>query len=179
METFMWASFVLLLLFLGVGAIDGIYFHLNRYKLFAHSESRFEHFLHSIRALLLVGIVLLLYVLPGQGWQLYLALILVGIDLIVMAIDVWIEYQSRSNLGGLSREEYTVHVLANTLHMMALTLAFASRPLHYWQLDYSGALSFSPPQIIKTVSTILLIPMAIGVIHHFLLLNSNFRNRFN
>lgn len=179
METFIWASFILLLLFLGVGAIDGVYFHINRYQLFAHPESRFEHFLHTIRGLLLVGIVLLLYVLPGQGWQLYLALSLALIDLVVMAVDVWIEYQSRSKLGGLSREEYTVHVLANTLHMMALTLAFASRPLQYWQLDYSGTLSFSPPQIIKTVSTVLLIPMAVGVIHHFLLLSSTFRSKFS
>jgi hypothetical protein len=174
-----WLSFVLLLLFLAVGAIDGIYFHLKKYQLFAHKESRTEHLLHSIRALLLVPTILFLYVVASQGWQLYLALGLVIIDLVVMVADVLIEYKSRASLGGLTSAEYTVHMVANSLHMMAITLAFASRPLEYWQLNYNAALGFSIPEIIKTLSTILIITTSFGAIQHLLLLHPKFSKRFS
>lgn len=173
-----WLSFILLLLFLTVGVIDGICFHLKKYQLFAHQESRTEHLLHSIRALLLVPTILLLYVLPSQGWQLYLALGLVIADLVVMVADVLIEYKSRASLGGLTNAEYTVHMVANSLHMMAITLAFASRPLEYWQLNNSPTLSFSPPELIKTFSTALMLATTFGTIQHFLLLHPKFSKKF-
>lgn len=173
-----WLSFILLLLFLAVGAIDGIYFHLKKYQLFAHQESRTEHLLHSIRALLLIPTILLLYVLPCQGWQLYLALGLVIADLVAMVADVLIEYRSRASLGGLTNAEYTVHMVANSLHMMAITLAFASRPLEYWQLNHNSTLSFSPPELIKTFSIILMLTTIFGAIQHFLLLHPKFSKNF-
>ena len=33
-----------------LGAIDDLYFHLRRYRLFAFPESRGEHVLHTVRA---------------------------------------------------------------------------------------------------------------------------------
>lgn len=174
MNTFIWLSFILLVLFLGVGAIDGVYFHLQKYKLFAHKESRFEHLLHSLRALLIIPTIFLLYTLPCQGWQLYLALGLVLIDLVLMVIDVLVEYKSRANLGGLTRAEYTIHMIANSLHMIAITLAFASRPMDYWQLSYSGLVKFSPPEFIKTIASVFVVTTTLGAIHHLLLLHPRF-----
>lgn len=177
MEILIWPSFILLVLFLGVGAIDGVYFHIQKYKLFAYQESRFEHLLHSLRALLMIPTIFLLYVIPCQGWQLYLALGLVITDLVIMVIDVLVEYKSRVNLSGLTSAEYTIHMIANSLHMMAITLAFASRPIEYWQIYYNGLVKFSPPELIKTIATVFVLTTFLGTIHHFLLLNPRFSKK--
>ena len=54
---------VSLILFVALGAFDGIYFHMIKYQLYKHHPARFEHLLHTFRGILFLPIALLfLYV---------------------------------------------------------------------------------------------------------------------
>jgi hypothetical protein len=120
-----WSSFVLLHVLLAVGTADALYLHLWRFRLFARPESRLEHAVHTIRALLVPVTVWLFYVSPAL--PLAAAAAIVGLDQIAMLVDVWIEPSSRKSLGGLPRSEYLIHVVAITVHVAALALAFVGR----------------------------------------------------
>jgi hypothetical protein len=122
-----WFSFGLLSLLFAIGGIDGIYIHLCQLRLFARAESRFEHAVHTLRALLAVPTVWLVYVAPT--FHVIAAGVLVAIDQLAMLLDVWVEPRSRRGLGGLPRSESLIHVLAITIHAAALALAFVAR----WQ----------------------------------------------
>jgi hypothetical protein len=174
MPTLIWPSLVLLILFLMVAAIDGSYFHLQQHRLYARRESYFEHLLHTIRALLILPTLWLLFIFPAQGYLLYLTVALVLLDIAVMVMDALIEYRSRAGLGGLSRGEYTVHLIANSLHMMAITLAFASRPAASWQLVEHAA-SVAPPAV-ALIGKLLLAGATIAALHHLWLLYPRFND---
>ena len=45
------------LLFGIIGIIDGFYFHLWKFKLHKHPETRFEHWTHTIRAAIFLGLL--------------------------------------------------------------------------------------------------------------------------
>jgi hypothetical protein len=107
---------------LAVGALDGLYFHLWKFRLHARRQSRSEHVMHTVRACLLGPILWLAFVAP----RLDLLVALVAIDTAVVIADVWLETASRRDLGGIPRAEYVVHVVANTLHTGAMTLAMAT-----------------------------------------------------
>lgn len=121
----MWSSFAILNLLLVVGAVDGLYLHLWRFRLFARPESRFEHALHTVRALLIPPTIWLLFVEPTP--HLVAAGALVALDQIAMIVDIWVEPRSRRNLGGVPRSELLVHFTAVSLHATALALAFVGR----------------------------------------------------
>ena len=106
---------------LGVGALDGLYFHLWKFRLYARPQSRTEHLTHTARACLLGPILWLAFVAP----RLDALVALVAVDTAVVLADVWLENESRRDLGGIPRAEYLVHVVANTLHTGAMTLAMA------------------------------------------------------
>jgi hypothetical protein len=120
------SSLVLLAVAGLIGAVDGVYFHLWKYRLYARTASRLEHLLHSGRALLLPLTLWFGYVAPRT----FGALVVFGVvelcDFGLVVWDVSIENDSRRDLGGLSSAEYLVHVVATTLHSGAIALAFAS-----------------------------------------------------
>ena len=61
MNHLMIAALLCLALAIVLGAIDGSYYHLQKYRLYANAESRFEHQLHTIRAFLFAPIIWLLF----------------------------------------------------------------------------------------------------------------------
>ncbi len=132
-----WLSLALMVAFFSVAAVDGVYFHLWKFRLFARPESRVEHALHTARAILAPPIVWLLYIAP-PGPLLAVA-VLIGLDQLAAVADVLIEPKSRKSLGGLPRTEFQAHVLATIAHVGALALAIMGR----LQLAADGALAFS------------------------------------
>lgn len=60
-EQLMIAATIFLALFALVAAVDGLYFHLWKYRLYARPESVYEHKLHTVRAFLFIPIVFFLF----------------------------------------------------------------------------------------------------------------------
>jgi NADH:ubiquinone oxidoreductase subunit 2 (subunit N) len=120
-----WLSLASLGAFFAVAALDGFYFHILRFRLWAHADSRTEHLVHTVRALLMAPIVWLLYL--GDRASLSVAAALVALDFVATVLDVAIEPRSRRRFGGLPRAEIAAHVLATVFHVAAIALAFASR----------------------------------------------------
>ena len=65
-------SFVLFVL---LGAFDGIYFHMIKYRLYEHPPARFEHQLHTFRGLMFLPITLIFFVWNSAGLLLWLGLL--------------------------------------------------------------------------------------------------------
>ena len=121
-----------------LGAVDGLYFHLSRYRLFAHPESRAEHALHTVRSWLVLPALALLFLAAASGAFLWLAAACAALDQVMLILDLRAETRSRNRFGGLSAAEYQIHVLANGMHGIALALALASRPSSAWSIDASA-----------------------------------------
>lgn len=165
-------SLVLLCAAFSLGAVDGVFFHLKRYRLFAHAESRGEHCLHTVRAWLIVPTVLFLYLLDASGPILIAAALIVAADLVALFFDLLAERRSRINLGGISHAEYMIHVGANGLHSVAVALAFASRPLDAWTAGATlPTLSALPAPAHWLVAGILVAALG-GAIQHVVLLRT-------
>lgn len=115
-----------------IGGIDGIYYHLYKFKLYAHPESRYEHILHSIRFLLIAPIIYILFVRNFSGTLLWLGLVLVILDLLILTLDIYSEDSSRQQWGGLPRTEYYLHIMANGMHFASLAMILAVKPAAVW-----------------------------------------------
>ncbi len=141
------AAVVCLDVFALVAMIDGVYFHLVKYRLFLRPESRYEHQLHTVHAALFPVLILLLFLRSASGLFLWATLGLIVADFIVEMMDVVCERASRAQIGGLSTPEYAVHVLAITARVSAFTLAVASRPSDSWRAIGTslGPTLLSPP----------------------------------
>lgn len=153
----------------GLGAIDGLYFHLQRYRLFAHSESRYEHWLHSVRAILVLPPLTLLYLASASGWYLWAAAACIAADQVALALDLRAEATSRRRFGGLSAAEYQIHVAANGMHGVALALALGSRPVSAWSVGLSRMESSSLPTAVQVVLGMLWLASAIAAVQHVVL----------
>jgi len=106
----------LLLLWNSVGAIDGIYNHLYRYRLYAHASSFTEHISHTLLSLglVLTSTMLVFVEMGGVGFAFFLA-----VQVFVLILTFWdgyIEFASRAPLGGFPRHEYLVHTAIFLLH---------------------------------------------------------------
>ena len=112
METPLW----LLLLWNTVGAVDGIYNHLYRYRLYAHASSFTEHISHTLLSLgLSLTAIMLVFVNMGSvGFAFFLAV--QAFLLIGTFWDGSIEFASRAPLGGFPRHEYLEHTAIFLLH---------------------------------------------------------------
>lgn len=126
-----------LIIFSILSIIDGVYLHLIIYKLPEKNESKFEHITHTIRALLFIPTALTIFYWNTSGTFLWIALAVVALDLIVEAIDVVSERQSRSKIGGLSSGEYLLHVCLTTTRIAALSFFIAAKPLEAWSMSIS------------------------------------------
>jgi len=120
-----WLSLALFCAFFVTAAIDGMYFHFQRFRLWQHPETRTEHALHTARAVLMPPTIAFLFA-PGHA-ALACAAVLVGLDLIASLLDVAVERRSRERFGGLPHGEYVIHLVATVFHVEAVTLAFAGR----------------------------------------------------
>lgn len=186
-------SSIFLLLFGSLGVFDGFYYHIWKFKLFAHPESRREHTTHAIRSLLFVGILYLLFLNNFHGHLLYLGVLLVFIDLAILFWDLWAESDSRKRFGGLPRGEYIIHIFVNGFHFIAIALILAAKPWSAWQiglsnglldsntfhpsgLSYPSALSY--PWMTTFIAGQLLPGAILLTVLHFLLMFSDFQKKW-
>ncbi len=153
----------------GLGAIDGLYFHLRRYRLFAHPESRYEHALHTVRAILVLPPLTLLYLADAAGWYLWAAAACIALDQVALVLDLRAEATSRGRFGGLSAAEYQIHVGANGLHAVALALALASRPSSAWSVSASALELSALPVLCHGALALLWVAAAVAAIQHVVL----------
>lgn len=128
-----------------LGSVDGVYFHLWKYRLFKWEESRFEHLLHTVRAFLFVPIAWLLFGRNYGGWLLWVGVVAAAADAVVELIDILVERRSRVRFGGLSTAEYAVHINATGLRFAALALIFVAKPIEAWSLTAPTLLEPSYP----------------------------------
>jgi hypothetical protein len=154
------ASTILLLGFVVLSLVDGLYIHLWRLRLHARPDSYREHLWHTARAILFAPAVLLVFAAPTAGLALWIGVAIVALDEIVEMLDVLAERASRASLGGLSSAEYGVHVVLITLRAAAVALALASRPAEAWSLGASGVTGRYPDLIATLVQQ--LVPGAIA-----------------
>jgi hypothetical protein len=131
-EIALFASGICLILFAGIGMIDGLYLHLWRFRLHEHAESRNEHQIHTIRAVLFPAIVLFAFDPSSQGPMLWIGAGLALLDMLTLGVDALSEGDSRAFMGGLPKWEYVIHLFANGFHFAAIALALAARPLEMW-----------------------------------------------
>lgn len=121
METGFIITMVTMLIFAVLATYDGIYLHLIKYRLYGHPDSRFEHLIHTVRAILFPLIVYFLY-LSDTLWFFYLGLILVFLDIFTVAVDAYAEGDSRQFMGGLPRWEYILHLFVNGFHFASIAV---------------------------------------------------------
>lgn len=128
------ASFVFLNLFMVLGAVDLFYFHIWKYKLHTRPESRYEHKLHMAFAFLMVPLAYFLYYQNFGGWALWAGVFFVVAALGTELADVFSENDSRASIGGLSTQEYALHVMLTILKVASFAFLFASKPATAWDL---------------------------------------------
>jgi hypothetical protein len=115
-----------------LGAVDGIYLHLWRYRLHARAASRFEHRMHTAAALMFAATLPAVFLWETGGLLLWAGVGLIAADLAVSVVDMLSEGGSRAELGGLSTTEYVLHMLIMTARGAGLALVLAGRPAEAW-----------------------------------------------
>ena len=108
-------TLILLSLIAPVGAIDTIYFHIWRFRLASRVDSRAETLTHIARSLVLGFVALLLALFEPAGAWFWLVTGLLGFDFVNNLVDVWLEGDSRSALGGVPRLEQLIHIAGSTV----------------------------------------------------------------
>ena len=125
-------SCLFLLLFLIVASIDGLYFHLYKYKLYARKDSRKEHLLHTLNSILFPWSIYFLFLDEFKGIYLWFGVFLTLISLIIEYMDVFEENKSRKTIGGLTSLEYSMHFGMSALRSIYTTLILVSKPKEDW-----------------------------------------------
>ena len=97
-----------------IAAIDVLYFHLYKLRLYAHRTSQLETVTHLIRALLFGAAALLLTHREPHGAWFWVITGLAAADLLNNLADVILEPRSRAPLGGLPPLEYVIHIVGAT-----------------------------------------------------------------
>jgi hypothetical protein len=125
MEIALLITSLLLIAFGILATIDGFYLHIFKYQLHNHSESKFEHLTHTVRAILFPAIVYFLFLKQNCETSFYIGILLVIIDVIVLVIDAYTEKDSRAFMGGLPRWEYILHLFVNGFHFSSIAVFLA------------------------------------------------------
>jgi hypothetical protein len=110
----------LILIFALLAVFDGLYLHILKYELHRHTESKQEHFTHTLRAAIFPAMVYFLFVVQDSTISFYLGISLVLIDIIVLGIDAYMEKDSRIFMNGLPRWEYILHLFVNGFHFASI-----------------------------------------------------------
>lgn len=131
-------SLFFLLLTSFVSLIDGMYFHIIKLNLHYHEETKKEHLLHTLRALLFSLILGLIFYGGARGVWLWLGLLIVGIDFVLEILDIKEEGQSRKIFNGLSNNEYLLHALAISFRSITYGLWFSLYSKDHFILSETG-----------------------------------------
>lgn len=111
-----------------IGAVDVLYFHLWRFRLYARADSVAEEVTHLVRQVVFVTVVLLLASDSRTPRLDIVILTLIVVDLVNSAIDTLIERRSRASLGGLPPLESLVHIVASFGMGVAAATYFLADP---------------------------------------------------
>jgi hypothetical protein len=114
--------FELLMASATIGAVDVLYLHLYRFRLYAQPGSVAEEVTHLARQVVFLGLVGVL--LASPPWTRPALAALFTVDLVNSIADVLLERSSRAPLGGLPSVEYLLHVLTTFLTGAAVASAW-------------------------------------------------------
>ncbi|KAB8033370.1 hypothetical protein [Fluviispira multicolorata] len=161
-----------LILFTIVATVDGLYFHLYKYRLYEKPESQKEHALHTWNSFLFPFTVFFLFAENFSGIFLWIAVILTFVTLIIEFCDVFEEKKSRQALGGLTSLEYSMHFGMAGLRAVFTTLILANKPWFAW--------SFTGPLLLYNYSnyvrfigySIAFVGIPIFILHFMLMLKT-------
>ena len=152
------------LLFVFLGAFDGIYFHIYKYRLHEHPSSRLEHQIHTFRGILFIPITFLFFVVNSAGTLLWLGLVLLAIDFIAELIDVLIEKDARAPLGGISPVESAIHVTATGFRMAALAIVLVLKPISAFAWTASTCHMNALPSFLQWIGILFMIGLLLSLI---------------
>ncbi len=166
MEAPLW----ILLVYSGVGTVDGIYNHLYRYRLYAHASSFTEHLSHTFLSLgLALTVTTLVFVEVGTVGFAFL----LGIQALSVLNTLWdvsLELKSRAPLGGFPVHEYVLHTVIFLLHgaFIWAVIANADQLVHGTGF---GTLRWPPlPTFLLSNAVVLVVGgLALFVLHIYLL----------
>jgi hypothetical protein len=175
-ETLMLISSGLLLVFAILSVFDGAYFHLWKFRLQERDDSKFEHLTHTARALLFIPTLILIYTFGAKGIWAWVAVVVLGLDLVVETFDVLNEKSSRETIGGLPSNEYLLHIMLTTIRVAAFTTAFIAIPKEAWRIDSNVEMLI--PEVSKLIAYNLL-PGAVLILllHVYLIFDPFFVSR--
>lgn len=157
-----------LLAFTGIASIDGLYFHLYRYRLYQRPESLYEHRLHTLNAVLFVPLTALVFCTQPLGLWRVLALLLFGASVGIEILDVRCEEASRRTLGGLTTTEYLMHFLMSGLRFGSMLPLLCSGSLQQW-LPGQTALAARPLWLALFGACVTAPAVPIAALHVYLL----------
>jgi hypothetical protein len=98
-----------------IGAIDVLYFHLWKFKLYRRARSRKEEITHLLRGAAVPAIFALLLLGRPEGRYFWIVAALFFIDTVNSLIDVMVEPASRADLGGVPPRELAVHFIGTSM----------------------------------------------------------------
>lgn len=181
METALIITAILLILFSALALYDGFYLHIFRYQLHNFSQSKTEHLTHTIRAIFFPAILCFLFLKQDCTTSFIIGLVIVVLDITVMAVDAFVEKDSREFMGGLPRWEYILHLFVNGFHFASIAV-FLSIKLRYENNQMAILSNIVQYQNYKIFHTIVnnLLPGAILIaLLHLLLCIPKTRIRWN
>lgn len=123
---------VIAVVYAALATFDGLWLHLWRYRLHHHAPG--EHLIHTLRAVLFSGVVVLLLMGWASGPALWCGALLAVADLALVAWDAALETRSRSFQHGLPAREAALHTVLQALHVAVLVSAVAARPWSAWTI---------------------------------------------
>jgi hypothetical protein len=126
MEIIFLVATALLLMFSALAIFDGFYLHLVKYRLYKHPESKLEHLMHLVRAVLFPCILTFLY-LRTDITSFWIGTAFVALDILALGIDAYTEGDSRVFMGGLPRWEYILHLFVNGFHFAGVAVYFVAK----------------------------------------------------
>jgi hypothetical protein len=121
------AALVCLVAFCLLGAFDGLYFHLIKYRLHEHPPARLEHFIHTLRGFVFSGLGLIFFGVNSAGPLLMVGCVLVLADIVLEIVDIMVEKEARRSLGGIDPRESVLHVFASSLKFSAIVLVLLTK----------------------------------------------------
>lgn len=136
---------VFLIFFTFLGAFDGLYFHIYKFKLHRLPEAKLEHFVHAVRGILFVPIAVLLFAVNSGGWLLWTGLFLLFLDMVLEVVDILVEKSAREPIGGICPVESALHVTATAARIAGLALILSTKPASAWGLHSPIILGDYPP----------------------------------
>jgi hypothetical protein len=143
-----------------IGALDELYYHLYRFRLYRQAQSVLEEVTHLVRQLAFVVVVALLA--SGVTTPLVdgVVLGLLVLDFFNSALDVALEPSSRAHLGGVPPGEYFLHFLGS-VGAGAASVSYLYERVHLPIAPASGLLGWQSALAVIGGSALFLLELAL------------------